>query len=60
MCVVFPSQLFAGVWKKEIWATPHVVPVQQIHWGLCCHPDTPSLALENLTNVILCVLHWKP
>lgn len=47
--------------QEEIWATPFVLSFfSKLARFRCSQSDTSSLALENLTNISLCVSHWKP
>lgn len=59
--VAFPSQPFTGFGKREIMLLFLILLLfsKTIRFW-CCQSGIPSLALEKLISVILCILHWKP
>lgn len=59
--VAFPSQLFTGFWKREFLLLLLMLFLfsKTIRFW-CCQSGIPSLALEKLISIILCILHWKP
>lgn len=58
--LAFPSQPLTGVWKREFLLLLLILFLfsKTIRFW-CCQSGIPSLALEKLISVILCILHWK-